>query len=145
VANQGLMVQPHLVRQVIGPNGAYSPQTTVIGRPISEETAADMTTMLSASLTGETAYASVPGYQIAGKTGTAQIPTEFGYDSHWTIASFIGWGPIDDPSFVVLVRLDKPEASPWGSVVAAPVFQEVARRLVVFLEIAPDALRMASG
>jgi len=145
VANGGLMIQPHVVREVIGPNGAYSPQTTVIGRPISEDTAAAMTTMLAASLTGETAYASVPGYEIAGKTGTAQIPTEFGYDSHWTIASFVGWGPVNDPSFVVLVRLDKPEASPWGSVVAAPVFQEVARRLVVFLEIAPDAIRMAAG
>ena len=145
VANGGLMLQPHVVREVIGPNGAYSPQTTVIGRPISEETAATLTTMLAASLTGETAYASVPGYEIAGKTGTAQIPTEFGYDTHWTIASFVGWGPVSDPSFVVLVRLDKPEASPWGSVVAAPVFQEVARRLVVFLEIAPDAIRMASG
>ncbi len=145
VANQGLMVQPHVVRQVIGPNGAYSPQTTVIGRPISEQTASTLTAMLSASLEGETAYASVPGYRIAGKTGTAQIPTEFGYDSHWTIASFVGWGPVDDPAFVVLVRLDKPESSPWGSVVAAPVFQEVARRLVVFLEIAPDAIRMAAG
>ena len=145
VANEGLMVQPHVVRQVVGPNGAYSPQTTVLGRPITPETAATLNEMLATTLDGETAYAKVPGYRIAGKTGTAQIPTDFGYDASGTIASFIGWGPVDDPRFIVLVRLDKPETSPWGSVVAAPVFQEVARRLVVFLEIPPDAVRMAAG
>jgi cell division protein FtsI/penicillin-binding protein 2 len=145
VANGGVMVQPHVVREVVGPNGGYAPQTTVIGRPISVETAATLNEMLAISLEGETVYASVPGYRIAGKTGTAQIPTEFGYDPNQTIASFVGWGPVDDPSFVVLVRLDRPESSPWGSVVAAPVFQEVARRLVVFLEVAPDPIRMAAG
>jgi cell division protein FtsI/penicillin-binding protein 2 len=96
--------------------------------------------MLAISLEGETAYASLAGYRLAGKTGTAQIPGDFGYDPRWTIASFIGWGPVEAPQFLVLVRLDKPEISPWGSVVAAPVFQKVVRRLVVFLEIPPDVI-----
>ena len=140
VANHGVMVQPHIVRQVVGPTGAYSPKTIVLGRPVSPETADTMTEMLVTSMQGETAYASLAGYRLAGKTGTAQIPGDFGYDPKWTIASFIGWGPVEDPQFLVLVRLDKPEISPWGSVVAAPVFQKVVRRLVVFLGIPPDVV-----
>jgi len=123
---------------VVGPNGAYSPKTIVLGRPISPETAQTMTEMLTTSMEGEAAYASLADYRLAGKTGTSQVPGEFGYDPKWTIASFIGWGPVDDPQFLVFVRLDKPEISPWGSVVAAPVFQKVVRRLVVFLEIPPN-------
>ena len=141
VANEGVMVQPHIVRAVVGPEGAYWPKPTTLGRPISAETARTLTEMLVQSVEGETRYAHVNGYEIAGKTGTAQIPTENGYDDRWTIASFIGWGPVSDPRFVILVRLDKPESSPWGSVVAAPVFRDVAERLVAMLEIPPDSVR----
>ncbi|MGD8730374.1 MAG: penicillin-binding protein 2 [Anaerolineales bacterium] len=141
VANDGVMMQPHLVRAVVGPDGAYWPKPTVLGRPISKETADQMNAMLAESLAGETHLASVNGYQLAGKTGTAQIPTEKGYDDRWTIASFIGWGPVADPQFIVLVRIDKPESSPWGSVVAAPVFKQVVERLVTMLEIPPDHIR----
>jgi cell division protein FtsI/penicillin-binding protein 2 len=139
IANHGDMVQPHIVRQVVGPQGAYWPQTSVIGRPISRQTADTLTEMLAKSLEGETRYASITGYRLAGKTGTAQIATEKGYDPKWTVASFIGWGPLPDPQFMVLVRIDKPATSPWGSVVAAPVFQEIAERLVVMLGIPPNA------
>jgi len=141
VANHGLLIQPHLVRQVVGPQGAYSPQPTVLGRPITEETAQTLTDMLSTTLEGETPFAHVPGYLLAGKTGTAQVPTDRGYDPRWTIASFVGWGPLPDVQFIILVRLDKPESSPWGSVVAAPVFQAVVERLVVLMEIPPDGMR----
>jgi cell division protein FtsI/penicillin-binding protein 2 len=147
VANEGVMVQPHIVRAVVGPEGAYWPKSTTLGRPISAESARTITEMLVQSVEGEARYAHVNGYEIAGKTGTAQIPTENGYDDRWTIASFIGWGPVSDPRFVVLVRLDKPESSPWGSVVAAPVFRDVVERLVAMLEIPPDSVReqLAAG
>lgn len=141
IANKGVMLQPHVVRAVVGPEGAYYPKPTVLGRPISAETAEVMTSMLSQSLDGETTLAHVNGYELAGKTGTAQIPTERGYDDRWTIASFVGWGPVADPQFIVLVRIDKPEISPWGSVVAAPVFRDVVERLVAMLEIPPDHMR----
>ena len=147
VANEGVMVQPHIVRAVVGPEGAYWPKSTTLGRPISAESARTITEMLVQSVEGEARDAHVNGYEIAGKTGTAQIPTENGYDDRWTIASFIGWGPVSDPRFVVLVRLDKPESSPWGSVVAAPVFRDVVKRLVAMLEIPPDSVReqLAAG
>jgi len=141
VANEGVMVQPHMVRAVVGPDGVYWPKTTVLGRPISAETAETLNQMLAETLDGETNFAHVDGYKLAGKTGTAQIPIEYGYDPRWTVASFVGWGPIDDPQFIVLVRLDKPEISPWGSVVAAPVFREIVERLVVMMEIPPDHIR----
>jgi len=141
IANEGVMLQPHVVREVVGPEGAYWPKPTVLGKPVSAETAETLTRMLVESLKGESSLALVNGYELAGKTGTAQIPTERGYDDRWTIASFVGWGPVADPQFVVLVRIDKPEVSPWGSVVAAPVFREVVERLVSMLEIPPDHVR----
>ena len=141
VANGGIMVQPHVVRAVVGPEGVYWPKTTVLGRPISAETAETLSQMLAESLEGETHFAQVDEYQMVGKTGTAQIPTEYGYDPRWTVASFIGWGPLADPSLLILVRLDKPEISPWGSVVAAPVFRQIVERLVVMMEIPPDQIR----
>jgi cell division protein FtsI/penicillin-binding protein 2 len=140
VANQGVMVQPHVVLEVVGPDGIYWPKTTVLGQPISRETAETLTDMLSKSLSGETNFAHVAGYHIAGKTGTAQIPGEFGYDPRWTVASFVGWGPVREPEFLVFVRVDKPQTSPWGSVVAAPVFREIVERLVIMLEIPPDSI-----
>ena len=137
VANGGAMVQPHVVREVASPQGTYRPKPVVLGWPITPEAAQTLTQMLALSLEGETRRATIPGFQLAGKTGTAQIPGERGYDPKWTIASFLGWGPVEDPRFIVFVRLDKPESSPWGSVVAAPVFQEVVERLVVLLELPP--------
>ena len=137
VANDGVMIQPHIVRQIVGPQGVYWPKPTVLGHPISADTAHTLTEMLVQSLEGETRFAGLEGYRVAGKTGTAQVPTELGYDPHWTIASFIGWGPVDDPKFMVFVRLDKPALSPWGAVVAAPLFHEIASRMVVLMEIPP--------
>jgi cell division protein FtsI/penicillin-binding protein 2 len=147
VANEGVMVQPHVVRVIVSAEGNYWPQTTVLGHPISAKTAATLTQMLSQSLQGETNFASVAGYTLAGKTGTAQIPTEYGYDPYKTIASFIGWGPVEDPQFIVLVRLDKPGTSPWGSVVAAPVFRQIVERLVVMLGVPSnqDRERLVGG
>ena len=94
--------------------------------------------MLAQSLEVESSDALVPGYRIAGKTGTAEIPTPHGYTSNETNASFVGWGPVDDPKFLVYVWLEKPSASPWGSVVAAPVFREAVEQLVVLMNLPPE-------
>jgi cell division protein FtsI/penicillin-binding protein 2 len=99
--------------------------------------------MLVASLENEASTALLPGYRIAGKTGTAEIPTPNGYTSSLTNASFVGWGPVDDPQFMIYVWLSKPTTSPWGSVVAAPVFRQVVERLVVLMDIPPDGIRKA--
>jgi cell division protein FtsI/penicillin-binding protein 2 len=98
--------------------------------------------MLATSLEVGSSAALVEGYRVAGKTGTAEIPTPFGYTSSQTNASFVGWGPVDDPQFLVYIWLEKPSVSPWGSVVAAPVFKQVVEKLVVLLNIPPDDVRL---
>jgi cell division protein FtsI/penicillin-binding protein 2 len=141
VANQGAMMQPHLLEKVVDGNSVHSTRPQVLGRPISPDVASMLSNMLQTSVERETASVLVKGYKIAGKTGTAQIPIPGGYDKEKTIATFIGWGPVDDPQFIVLVKLDKPRTSIWGSETAAPTFGELARRLVVLMKIPPDNVR----
>jgi cell division protein FtsI/penicillin-binding protein 2 len=143
VANDGLLMEPHLAVQRIEPDGSiitYEPQ--IISRPISQETANILTQMMATALESEASNALVEGYRIAGKTGTAEIPVPGGYDSELTITSFVGYGPVDDPQFLVLVKLDQPTLSRWGSDTAAPVFRYFAERLVVLMEIPPDNIRL---
>jgi len=115
------------------------------GSPIRAETAHTLNQMLAVSLEGESSSALLPGYRVAGKTGTAQIPTENGYDQSQTNASFIGWGPVDDPQFMVYVWIQKPSASIWSSETAAPVFSQVAEQTVILLNIPPDMVRNQFG
>lgn len=144
VANGGAMMQPHILLKVENGPNVHTTRPQVLGRPIQPETAATLSQMLAYSLeAGEGSEALVPGYRLAGKTGTAQIPTAGGYDPYATIGSFIGWGPVDDPQFIVLVKLDRPTTSIWGSETAAPVFATLVQRLVVLMEIPPDDVRQA--
>ncbi len=119
----------------------YDIDPRVAGMPIKAQTAHEVTEMLANSLEIESSDALVTGYRVAGKTGTAEIPTPFGYTSAQTNASFVGWGPADDPQFLVYIWLEKPTSSIWGSEVAAPVFAQVVQSLVVLLDIPPDDVR----
>lgn len=142
VANkEGKMMAPHVLKAVIENGEQYNNPPQVIGTPISGETARTVTDMLAISLEGESSDALVEGYRVAGKTGTAEIPGPGGYLTNLTNASFVGWGPVDDPQFIVYVWLEKPTSSQWGSVVAAPVFREVVENLVILLDLPPDAVR----
>ncbi|NDJ35615.1 MAG: penicillin-binding protein 2, partial [Chloroflexi bacterium] len=114
----------------------------VLDRAGAAETARTVSAMMAEALETEASPALVEGYRIAGKTGTAQIPIPGGYDPDETIASFIGYGPVDNPRFVVLVKLDRPTSSPWGSQTAAPTFGFFVERLVVLMEIPPDSVRL---
>lgn len=138
VANNGKMVIPRIVLSFVDQNRQYNTSPQIAGEPISAETAHTLTEMLATSLEVESSVALVEGYRVAGKTGTAEIPTPTGYTSSQTNASFVGWGPVDDPRFLVYVWLEKPTTAPWGSVVAAPVFRQVVERLVVLMNIPPD-------
>ncbi|HEX9014090.1 MAG TPA: penicillin-binding protein 2 [Anaerolineaceae bacterium] len=139
VANeQGKMVAPHMLRAMVDNNHQYDTTPQVVGQPIKAETAKTETTMLYNSLKKEASTALVPGYTVAGKTGTAEIPTPTGYSSDLTNASFIGWGPVSNPRLLIYVWLEKPRTSKWGSVVASPVFSQVFQRLAVLENIPPD-------
>ena len=143
IANGGEMVAPRIIHSIIDDGYRYTPPKTVVGHPVSAETAQILTDMLQESLQNESSLALVPGYSLAGKTGTAEIYIPgLGYKSSATNTSFVGWGPTDDPQFLVYVWIAKPSASIWGSVIAAPVFRKVVERLVIHLGIPPDAVRM---
>ncbi|MBM3124773.1 MAG: penicillin-binding protein 2 [Chloroflexi bacterium] len=141
IANNGRTVTPHTLLAMVRDGRQYNVPAQFAGSPISEETANTMTGMLAYSLESESSLALVPGYRVAGKTGTAQIPVNGYYDSNQTNASFIGWGPVDDPQFMIFVWLERPSASIWGSETAAPVFSQMAQKSVVLLDIPPDSVR----
>jgi len=142
LANDGQMIAPHVLRSMISKGKQFTPTPTVVGTPISANTAHTITEMLATSLVGESSDALVEGYRVAGKTGTAEIPTSTGYTSGETNASFVGWGPVDDPQILVYVWLEKPQSSIWGSVVAAPVFRDVFREAARLTHIPPDDVRL---
>ncbi|MEP7059858.1 MAG: penicillin-binding protein 2 [Actinomycetota bacterium] len=139
VANGGTLVQPRLVLGTKDPSGAFhpvpdSPTRSVIGR----DTAGQLTQMLSSVVSdGTGTNAAIPGYQVAGKTGTALIPNpQGGYLKNDYVASFIGFLPASSPRVVVAAIIDRP-STVFGGVAAAPLFQQVARYAIHRLGIAP--------
>jgi len=142
VANDGLLLKPYVVQQFIEGDRTVSVQPTVVRRVILAQTAQTLTDMLVKAVIQETELAQVPGYSVAGKTGTAQIPVPGGYHPSLTVASFAGFLPADDPALVILVVIDKPQTSPWGGQVAAPVFARIAQQLVAHFDIPPDGIRL---
>jgi cell division protein FtsI (penicillin-binding protein 3) len=86
--------------------------------------------------------AAIPGYTVAGKTGTGSIPGPHGYaDSAGYMASFVGMVPAKNPRIVVLVVVDRPHGAIFGGVVAAPAFASIAKFDLQYLEVPPDAPR----
>lgn len=144
VANGGVLPRPYVAQRIERDGEVIKEFHAQPGRRvISSAVASELTEMLMESLAGRENLM-IPGYSIAGKTGTAQIPVTGGYHPELTIASFVGYAPADNPQFIILVKLDKPRESPWGSVVAVPVFRRMAERLFIYLDIPPDEIRMAS-
>jgi cell division protein FtsI/penicillin-binding protein 2 len=142
-ANDGKIMAPHVVKAMIQDGRTYEIQPRVMLQPISEASADAITNLLTNSLKGEGEAALVENYTLAGKTGTAEIaiPGE-GYTSPLTNASFVGWGPSEDPKFLVYVWLEKPKTEKWASLIATPIFAEVVRSLVVYMNIPPDDVRL---
>ena len=141
IANEGRMVTPHVLYSMVRDGHQYNVPSQYAGSPISVETAHTLSEMLALSLEEESSQALLAGYRLAGKTGTAQIPTDFGYDTFHTNVSFVGWGPVDDPQFMIYIWLQKPSASIWSSETTAPVFSKVAEQTVIQLNIPPDIVR----
>jgi cell division protein FtsI/penicillin-binding protein 2 len=143
IANDGVLMQPYVVAEKVYADGRVEraePAPTTWA--VSAETAHLVAEMMADTVEHGIKRAQVPGYRIAGKTGTAQLWTPLGYDEQKTIASFVGFAPVDDPRVIVLVRLDKPTTSQWGAQTAAPTFARLAERLFVLLEIPPDDVRL---
>ncbi|HVF24364.1 MAG TPA: penicillin-binding protein 2, partial [Anaerolineales bacterium] len=141
IANDGRMVTPHVLYSMVRDGHQYNVPSQYAGAPISAETARTLSEMLAVSLEEESSQALLAGYRLAGKTGTAQIPTDFGYDAFHTNVSFIGWGPVDEPQFMIYIWLQEPSSSIWSSETTAPVFSQVAEQTVIQLNIPPDIVR----
>lgn len=139
IANNGVRMEPHIVEKIeTGEGESLLIEPKVVSRPISEEAAKVMTEMLvNAVNKGEAQFAKAKGYRMAGKTGTAQIPIAGHYDPKKTIASFIGFGPADDPKFAMLVIIDRPTSSIYGAETAAPLFFNIAKDILTYYDIPP--------
>jgi cell division protein FtsI/penicillin-binding protein 2 len=142
LANDGYLMQPYLVQEIHNHGEVYTHEPTILSRPVSEQTANQLRAMSINALRIGLPGTSIEGYAIGGKTGTAQIPEGGIYHPDDTIASFVGWLPADAPEIIVLVKLDRPTVSPWGSFTAAPAFAELAHELVALLGIPPDNIRL---
>ena len=142
IANDGKMMVPHIVKSIAQHGYQAEIEQRVAGIPISAATADLVAELMAQALETEASDALVPGYRMSGKTGTAQIPTPTGYHPYLTNASFVGFGPTDDPQFLVYINFEEPATSPWGSEVAAPVFAKVVEKLVDLMDIPPDDIRL---
>jgi cell division protein FtsI/penicillin-binding protein 2 len=139
LGNGGELIRPYVVEEVVRPDGTRErtdPKTD--GRPISARTSKLLTGMLvSVVERGHAKKAGVPGYYVAGKTGTAQVanPRGPGYLEGVQKSTFVGYAPADDPAFIMLVKLDNPRAGKWADSTAAPLWSDIARFLLAYLEI----------
>lgn len=138
IANGGKLMQPQVVDKVIDGNRELDIEPKVVSQVISEATARTVTEMMvEAAHHGEAQWAVLNEYDVAGKTGTAQIPIDGHYDAEKTIASFVGFAPARDPKFVMLVKLREPESSPWAAETAAPLWYNIARDLLLYYNVPP--------
>jgi cell division protein FtsI/penicillin-binding protein 2 len=147
IVNGGYLMRPYVVAARVHGDDVLVTRPTTVHRVLKPETTEMMIeVMVHAVETGNLA-ARVPGYAVGGKSGTAEIVTAGGYSADETIHSYVGFAPADDPQFVILVKLDKPDSSisRWAAHSAAPIFKRVAYRLLDHMNIPPDEIRLAQG
>ena len=143
LSNGGAMMKPHIIKSYSNSQGdvTSTTETSVVGQPVPEETAKTIVDILEKEVSeGGGTKAMVEGYHFGGKTGTAQkLDTKHGgYLDGQYIASFIGFGPVEDPKFVVLVVIDDPQkGSYYGSQIVAPVFKDIVSQLVRYYQMSP--------
>ena len=139
IANGGVLRTPYLVDRIGGRRTERGPSRRVVSRTVAAQVMTMLRDVVSAE-GGTGAAAAVPGYTVAGKTGTAAKPVPGGYSTSAYVASFVGVVPAKRPRLVVLVSIDEPQTAIWGGVVAAPAFSRIAQYGLQELEVAPDAL-----
>lgn len=143
LANDGWMMQPHLLQAITGADG--TPVHTVAPKPlrqvVSAETAATMRRIMRTVITegGTGIQADIDGYSVCGKTGTAQKLAQYGgYADDRYVASFLGLVPTQHPALAILVVVDEPKDTNYGGIVAAPAFRRIAQETLGYLNIMPD-------
>ncbi len=145
IANRGVWVQPHLVDHIGDGRSEVSERRRIVSRWVAYQL---MGMLKNVVAEGTGTLAEVPGYQVAGKTGTAAKPDpQGGYSDSRYVASFVGVVPASRPRLVILVSVDEPRGAIWGGVVAAPAFAEIAKFDLQYLDggIQPDAPATATS
>jgi cell division protein FtsI (penicillin-binding protein 3)/stage V sporulation protein D (sporulation-specific penicillin-binding protein) len=141
IANGGVLVWPHLIERIDGRTVSHRRGRRVVSQAVSEQM---MSMLRSVVLEGTGTEAAIPGYTVAGKTGTAaKIDPDGRYSTSRYVASFVGMVPATKPRLVIMVMVDEPHASIWGGTVAAPAFQQIAQFNLQHLEVPPDAPQTA--
>jgi cell division protein FtsI (penicillin-binding protein 3) len=140
IANGGTLMKPYVVSEVRNAKNLPVAQTKpqIRRRVISNETAGTLAGLLEGVVTdGTGGKAAIPGYRVAGKTGTAQKidPRTGAYSSTQLVGSFVGFMPAEDPQLAMIVVIDEPHGEGWGGLVAAPVFRRVGEQALNYLGI----------
>ena len=143
LANGGVMMKPYLVSEIRDQKGHLLKELLpqVKRRVVSPETAQTMTTILEGVVTNGTGTkAAIPGYRVAGKTGTAQKidPRTGTYSATQFVGSFVGYVPADAPRLAMIIVIDEPQGEAWGGTVAAPVFRRVGEQVLNYLGVFPN-------
>jgi cell division protein FtsI (penicillin-binding protein 3) len=136
IANGGVWIQPHLLDHVLGEPAPRLHRRRILTPGID----AELRTMLKGVVSdqGTAQLAAIPGYTVAGKTGTAQKPGPHGYIPGAYVATFVGMVPASHPRLLVLVSVDEPHGQIYGGLVAAPAFEQIASFDLQYLEVPPD-------
>lgn len=158
IANDGVMMQPYVVQRICRNDECVQTQPQVAGKPIEPEVARTVREML---VEAANHYAPViwgprtgnwrdqwliPGYRVGAKTGTASIPLPGGgYDPTYTIGSVLGIAPVDEPRFVVLVKIDRPKKDTLGVLTAIPVYYNIVDQLLRYAHVPPDRSLVSPG
>jgi cell division protein FtsI/penicillin-binding protein 2 len=144
LANDGKIMKPMLVKEIIGPDGkSVKPGPQELRQVVKPETARTLLDMMGVVAQGVPPnFLDVQGYTVGGKTGTANVAAEGGGYRDTYISSFAGVVPLEDPQLMIMVKIDEPRGTPWGTVVAAPAFSRIAQSSLAYFKIPPkdDAL-----
>ena len=139
IVNGGELLEPHVVKQFESNGKIVKVEKKKVRQVLDKKASDQIKAMMENDIVnGEVKWDRPAGYRIGGKTGTAQIAVSGKYDPSKTYASFVGFAPVDSPKFVVLVSLQNPKTSIWGSETAAPIFFEVAKELLFYYNISPN-------
>ena len=141
IANDGVLLKPYIVKEIRNPDGTVfkSTPTTPLRQVIKAETAKSLSEMMAKVVSeGGGKKAIVKGYSFAGKTGTAErLSEKGGYEDGRYIASFAGFGPVDNPQVVALIVIDDPKGIYYGGEIAAPVFSDMMTTIMRYLNVRP--------
>jgi cell division protein FtsI (penicillin-binding protein 3)/stage V sporulation protein D (sporulation-specific penicillin-binding protein) len=140
IANGGRLVKPYIVEKIVNGNDETDTKPEISDPVVSQQTISQLNSMLISVVDkGFNGVAKIPGYYLAGKTGTAQVPLVGGggYDTVKTIQSFVGYGPAFNPQFLILVKLDNPKV-PKSALSAVPIFKQLAQYIINYWQIPPD-------